>query len=1389
MSSIQVLMADKTDAAKATEAKAAEPRAPGAKRARPRDAATGPLGASPEFRTNVLVRWTYGWLNPLLRRGFRHPLQHDELWQLDERLTAAAIGKRLLDAWAAELKRPGGDAATPAWRLARTIFAAFGADLVRSAMHMFVQSTLSVGSSVILLYLITWIQDVQAGRETFGDWFGYVMATIIFCSRLLSTMAYNWSTELTTKTGFNARTSLTSALYQKSLRLSAAARQEYSVGKITNIIATDTNRVDISFQYMNMLWAAPYQIIIATALLIWTIGPSATALVGFALIVCYLPFQHQIASLLRRFRRGANVFADKRIKIIQEAMLGIRVVKIYGWEESFQKMMSVLRSSELRQIRNSLIANVAVAGITQGIPTLAMLASFICYSLLGNSLNPAKTFASLSLFYSFRFPLMFLPTALNQSTDAWIALGRISDLLMAQEVENGPTFLPASADPDEIAIEVTDASFRWETPPPPQPAEPAKRASKKLPPPDQQQQQQASSPARPDSPASQAAAFSFDSLTLRIPRGKLVAVVGTVGSGKSSLLNALVGEMRRTAGSLTFHGTAGFCQQQAWIQNASVKDNILFGQPLDAAKYARVVRACALESDLAILPAGDATEIGERGINLSGGQKQRVSIARAVYFDPDIVLLDDPLSAVDSHVGRFLFDECICKALAGKTRVLVTHQLHFLPHADVIVVLDHGKIVAQGSFDELLQTSASFAALMREYGGLGSSDSDSGDGGDGGSGEDKSSVSGGATHDGHVKVEDATGPIVDASKAVIVKAGDTGDGGKKIISTEERNLGAVSWHYYFAYARLGGGVLAFLGCFFMLCLANSSRVMADQWLNYWSSGRFALQRDQYIGGYVGISVFQVFAYIGYGSSVMFFGAVASQSVHDRALLGVFRSPISFFDSAPIGRITSRFSRDIDGVDTLLPDVLRMFFYSFTLTISNFIVIATVFPLFIAPLVPVIFAYYFLQMYYRATSRELKRLDSITRSPLIANVSETLTGLATIRAYNAAARFRDKNDALMDANNRCYYLSLIIPRWIQLRLETLNSALVFLTAVFAIVAKSSVGPGAAGLVITYALQITAVFNWCVKQIADIEINMNAAERLIHYIEELTPEAPDVLPPGAPGASLDASWPHAGMIEVRDAVLRYRADLPPVLHGVSFVVRPGEKVGIVGRTGAGKSTILTSILRLFELESGSIVIDGVDVATLGLRDVRRRIGVIPQEPVLFSGTVRSNLDPFGQYQDSELWDALQRADLKAAVAAAPGGLDSAVAENGDNWSTGQRQLLCLARAILKKARIIMLDEATASVDLATDDMIQRAIRSDFGSSTVLTIAHRLNTIADYDKILVLGAGRVLEFDSPRALLGDPASHFSRMVAETGPSNAAAIRALANGEAAVGGHAVDA
>ncbi|KAH9262238.1 hypothetical protein BASA82_000739 [Batrachochytrium salamandrivorans] len=1204
----------------------------------------GVSNKSPEFQSGLFVRWTYGWISPLLRDGYNHPLEQSELWLLDEHLQSKNINKRFDVAWQQELLRPDASRRSSSYRLIRALLVAFGYDYIRSGLFMFVESILLVGSSVLLLYLITWIQDTQTKVNINGDWFGYTMAISIFLAQLFTTFAENWQFELTTKTGYYVRAALTSALYKKSLVLSGRSRLQYSAGMITNIIATDTNRVDIACQFLNLGWGAPLQIAMATGLLIWTIGPSA--LVGLTIVVLYIPLQLKITGKLTSSRRAANIYADKRIRLIQEALLGIRVIKIYSWEESFQKVVSNLRAIELKHIRGFLMSRAVIAGVTQAVPPFAMISSFVCYSLLGNQLNPAKIFASLSLFYSFRFALMFLPFVITQVTDSLIATERIGSLLLAEELTNGSEMLPLSEDINDPAIFIDCASFEWDYN--------INTKDQGVNPSVALQDTHTDSPKSTTIP-SLPTVFHLDKIDTRIPRGKLVAIVGVVGSGKSSLLNALVGEMRRISGNLTFRGSVGYCQQQAWIQNTTVRENILFGLPYHAQKYKEVIRACALESDLAILSSGDATEIGERGINLSGGQKQRVSIARAMYFDPDIVLLDDPLSAVDSHVGRHLFEECICKALSGKTRLLVTHQLHFLPSVDYILVMENGRIASQGTYQDLSETSASFAEMMKNYGGM---------------------------DDEVVDTDIKNAPVDTEENALIELPTDVDENCDRLSArkraasiqtnaqslpadktaltqrqmiAEERNVGSVNTHFYMSYLRLAGGVFAGLVLVLFLIISQVSRVMTDQWLAYWSSDRLHLPRDTYIASYVGIGVFQVITSIAYGAIVAYLGAIASQKIHDLALSGVFRSPISFFDSTPLGRIVSRFSRDIDGVDSLLPDSIRVVVQSLSMTISNFVLIAVIFPLFLAPLVPILVGFYFLQAYYRSTARELKRLDSISRSPLIANVSETLSGLSTIRAYNATNKFTDKIYMLMDNCNRNYYPSLIIQRWIQLRLESLSSILVLMSAVFAVLQKSTVGAGISGLVVAYAIQVTSVLNWSVKRATETEMSMNSAERLIYYIEDLVPEAPDTVTRDASGAvvNLRDNWPHAGQIEVKDIMLRYRPDLPLVLSGVTFTVMPGQKIGIVGRTGAGKSSIMSCILRLFELDSGSVVIDGLDVSRIGLRDLRRRIGVIPQEPVLFSGTIRSNLDPFELYQDSELWDALDRAGLKGSVAAVEGG----------------------------------------------------------------------------------------------------------------------------------------
>ncbi|KAI8619281.1 P-loop containing nucleoside triphosphate hydrolase protein [Chytriomyces sp. MP71] len=1335
----------------------------------------------PEYLGWAISRWTYSWLNPLLKTGKDHILTINDLWTLDGQFTAETLGGKLDECWAKERKRKDGEKSSSAMRLFRALFDAFGRNYLIASVYMFLYCLLQVSSSIILLYLIKWI---QAGSfRSYGVWYGYTLGVALFIVQLGGTLCYNWHLEMTTKLGYRLRTCLISAIYKKAFIISNEARKEFTVGKITNLTATDTNRIDQSCQWNHYCWAAPFQILVSVGLLIWILGPSA--LVGFGVVAVYIPFQFRIIKVLSGFRRSANKFMDKRVKLIQEVLLGIRVVKMYAWESSFLDMITKSRLEELKQIRGFLFSRAVVNGVTQVVPTIAMLLSFVCYTLVGNPLDPAVVFAALQLFYTIRNPMTFLPMIVTMGVDAWFGMGRIGEFLLASEMEDGSTRLPRSDNPDDPSIEIKDGHFQWQQPT----TAPAPENGVKAP----------AAPPNVDIQLKENThnVFELNHVQLRIPSGKLVAVVGKVGSGKSSLLNALVGEMSRVSGTVTFRGSVGYCQQQAWIQNTTVRENILFGKQYDEKQYNEVIRACSLERDFAILPNGDETEIGERGINLSGGQKQRVQIARALYFDPDIVLFDDPLSAVDAHVGRALFENCLLGKLAGKTRVLVTHQLHFLPKVDIVVLMEAGKIVAQTSFEELLRTNESFAKLMQEFGGHEEEEGEPKDLNIVKSElNEKNATAASIDEDSKQEIKKSEKFSKDAKvtkkSAEALKENTQPKIKKGLMMVEERNEGAVQLKFYARYMKLCGGGVALLGLFLVIFMAQGSRVMTDQWLTYWTDHAFALTMAQYIGIYIGKCVvkyglflakcvvdtgwclFQAVMNVVYGITMSYLGTLGSLNMHREALTSVLRSPLSFFDATPLGRITSRFSRDFDGVDNMLPLLLYQLVQTTFSTLANFILIAINIPAFLGPLVVMLIGYYMIQVYYRATARELKRLDSISRSPLLANVSESMTGLATIRAYAASHRFIAKNSSLMDTNNRAYYPALLIQRWIQLRVEGLNAFLVLATSMFVILFGGGLSPQMSGLVLVYVTQATTALTAVVRQSADAEINMNSAERVIHYIDDLEREGGTEV---VATKGLDPAWPQMGKLEIKDVVLKYRSDLPPVLHGVSVSVEPGTMIGIVGRTGAGKSTILTCILRLFEYESGSIVIDGVDIKTVGLRDLRHRIGVIPQEPVLFSGTIRSNLDPFGKYQDADLWSALERSDLKGVVSGSTGGLDAIVTENGENWSTGQRQLICLARAILKDAKIIMLDEATASVDLATDEFIQRAIRTNFINSTVLTIAHRLNTIADYDKILVMGAGKVIEFGRPKDLLEDEESHFSKMVAETGPNNAAAIRELAN------------
>lgn len=696
-----------------------------------------------------------------------------------------------------------------------------------------------------------------------------------------------------------------------------------------------------------------------------------------------------------------------------------------------------------------------------------------------------------------------------------------------------------------------------------------------------------------------------------------------------------------------------------------------------------------------------------------------------------------------------------------------------MPYADYIVFLQHGRIAEQGTYAELMAADSAFAQMMREYGGAQANQAEA-------SGEAEPSVQSKAENN---TKEAAPGTVsassvqvtaeVNAGKvmsAVVAKA-KPGQG-RELMTKEERSTGSVSWDVYAYYLNSLGSFIYPLMIFVAVVLAQGSKIVADYWLAIWTDNSLRRSLEFYLGIYGALGASQVILTVCATVTVAFVGQRAALILHDRAFANLLRAPLSFFDTTPIGRILNRFSKDQDVIDAMLPETFRMCIMMITMAIFTFAVIAIVSPWFLLPFIPIMIVYYRTQKYYRHASREIKRLDAIARSPLFAHFSETLSGLSSIRAYREQERFITANQEKLDQNNRAYYIQLQSQRWLSVRLETTGSMITFSAAMIAAALRSSISPGLVGLSISYAISVTGMLNWMIRQSVELELAMNSVERAKFYTDQIPQEKPHVIEEQKPSAS----WPSQGEVEFQNLDMRYRPGLPLVLQEVSVKIPGSCKVGVVGRTGAGKSSLMAALFRLIEPANGTIKVDGIDITTIGLKDLRSRLAIIPQDAYLYSGTLRYNLDPFNSFSDEDIWWALEKSFLKPAIEALPQKLGALVAENGENFSVGQRAQVCLARALLRRSKILVLDEATASVDMETDENIQRTVRNEFGSATILTIAHRLNTIVDYDRVLVMEFGRVKEYDTPANLLRNPNSAFSAMVAETGEENANMLRNIA-------------
>lgn len=1077
----------------------------------------------------------------------------------------------------------------------------------------------------------------------------------------------------------------------------------WSNGRIVNLMSTDTHRIDQASSFFHMMWASPLSILITIALLIVNLGYSA--LPGLGLIFLSTPALTTAMRGLFRRRFAINRITDQRVSLTSEILQSIRFVKFFGWESSFLKRVDAIRKREVRAVAFLLAIRDGIQAVSMGIPVFAAMLSFITYALSNHSLNPAPIFSSLALFNGLRMPLNMLPMIMGQVIDAYASIKRIQEFLLAEESTEDAEYDYEA----KQAIVVQDASFTWERTQRPTLEGPDGEPSR----------------GPPGSPETMTLAepFQINGLNLTVGRSELIGVIGSVGSGKSSLLSALAGDMRKTSGSVTFGAHRAFCPQYAWVQNATVRDNITFGRDMDRDFYHRVTGACALHPDFEMLPDGDQTEIGERGITVSGGQKQRINIARAIYFNADIVLMDDPLSAVDAHVGRHIMDEAICGLLANKCRILATHQLHVLNRCDRIIWLEGGEIKAQGSYHDLLQQNEEFAKLMT----LTSAE------------EEKPPAAAAAAA---IQTEDADSIETVTEHDKLVKVATAKSQRKALMQEEERATKAVSWSVYGAYLRAGGSLLVLPLVLFLLIISQGANIMTSLWLSWWTAGQFPLTTGEWIGIYAGLGGGQAIVQFLFAVSLSVFGTRASKVMFNRAMARVLRAPMSFFDTTPLGRITNRFSKDIDVLDNSLTDAMRMYFMTIGQILATFCLILAYYYYFAAALAPLVVIYFMAAYYYRSSARELKRHEALQRSHVFAKFSEAVYGVSTIRAYGIQQHFIRTVRKSVDEFDGAYFLTFANQRWLSLRLDCIGLIMIFVLSMLVVTSRFTVNPSTGGVVLSYMLSIMGAFQFAVRQMAEVENDMNNAERVHYYGTQLEEEAPEHV------GEVPPAWPHKGEIVFENVQLRYRAGLPLVLKDISVHIKGGERVGVVGRTGAGKSSIMQALFRLVELSGGQITIDGVNISKIGLNDLRSKLSIIPQDPALFKGTIRTNLDPFQEHSDDELWAALEQADLVDDQHQGGVSLDTAVDEEGLNFSLGQRQLVALARALVRGSKVIVCDEATSSVDFATDQKVQRTLESLKGK-TLLCIAHRLKTIIGYDRICVMDQGYVAELDSPLAL----------------------------------------
>ncbi|TXG67672.1 hypothetical protein EZV62_008947 [Acer yangbiense] len=988
-------------------------------------------------------------------------------------------------------------------------------------------------------------------------------------------------------------------------------------------------------------------------------------------------------------------------------------------------------------------------------PTFVSVASFGACMLLGIPLESGNILSALATFRILQQPIYILPNTISMIIQTKVSLDRIASFLRLDNLQPDVVERQPRGSSD-TAIEVVDGNFSWDN--------------------------ASSNPTLKD-------------INLKVSHGMRVAVCGTVGSGKSSLLSCILGEVPKISGTLKLCGTKAFVAQSPWIQSGKIEDNILFGKEMDRERYDRVLEACSLK-DLEILSFGDQTIIGERGINLSGGQKQRIQIARALYQDADIYLFDDPFSAVDAHTGSHLFKEVLLGMLRSNTVIYVTHQVEFLPAADLILVMKDGNITQAGKYGDILNSGTDFMELVGAHKeALSTLDSI-----EGGPGSEKIRIS-------EENGESSTNGVVEKEENKVSENGKSDEVTEhkgQLVQEEEREKGRVGFSVYWKYIMTvyGGALVPFI------LLAHIIFQILQIGSNYWMAWATPVSKDTKptVGGstlilvYVALAIGSSFCILIRSTLLVTARYKAATLLFNKMHSCIFRAPMSFFDATPSGRILNRIqhhletkqnegeewswkavggdrfgdvgetkntvicwrrvaSTDQSAVDLNIPNQVGAVVFSMIQLLGIIVVMSQVAWQVFLVFIPVIAMCLWYQQYYIPSARELSRLVGVCKAPVIQHFAETISGSTTIRSFDQEARFQDTNMKLMDGYSQPKFHVAAAMEWLCFRLDMLSITTFAFSLIFLIsIPEGVIDPAIAGLAVTYGLNLNMLQAWVIWNLCNMENKIISVERMLQYTS-IPSEPPLVIEENRP----DRCWPSHGEVDIRDLQVRYAPQMPLVLQGLTCTFAGGTKTGIVGRTGSGKSTLIQTLFRIVEPAAGQITIDGINISAIGLHDLRSRLSIIPQDPTMFDGTVRSNLDPLEEYTEENIWEALDKCQLGDEVRNKEGKLDSKVTENGENWSMGQRQLVCLGRVLLKKSKVLVLDEATASVDTATDNLIQQTLRQHFTDCTVITIAHRITSVLDSDMVLLLSLGLIEEYDSPTKLLEGKSSSFAQLVAE--------------------------